>query len=266
MTAPTGDTGASVFDDHVSSWTAWQQEPWARVRYAVVAHVLDRHLAALPGSLRVLDVGGGDGRDSLRLAAQGHEVTILDYSGGMLDLARDAACAEGVADRVHLVKGAVGALSELAHRDFDAVLCHFVIGYVADSTAAVESVVSAARPGGLVSLIASNPVSDVLTRAVRGKDALGALEMIDDPAFHAVVFSSDVRRVEWRAAARALRGAGADVLGRYGCRAVIDLLNDDAYTSDPARLADVIRLEIAVSARSPYRDIARAWQLIARRR
>lgn len=250
----------------MSGWTAWQQEPWARVRYAVVAHVLDTHLIDLPGPLRILDAGGGDGSDSLRLAVAGHYVTLLDYSASMLARARDVARERGLTERVRLIEADLSGVTELGERDFDVVLCHFVIGYVADPAATVRQAVGSARRGGLVSVIASNPVSDVLARAVRGKDPAGALEMMDAPTSHALAFDRDVRRIDWRSAAGWLRVAGADVVGRYGCRSVIDLMNDGAFASDPANFADILRLEIAVAATSPYRDIARAWQLVARRR
>lgn len=259
-------TPATVFDEHMSSWTAWQQEPWARVRYAVVAHVLDAQLAELPGPLRILDAGGGNGGDSLRLAGQGHMVTLVDYSAAMLARAGEVAAGHGVTDRVRLVEGDVSALADLGERDFDVVLCHFVVGYVADPAAVVGQVVASARPGGLVSLVSGNPVSEVLARAVRAKDPAGALDMIGAPTFHALAFEHDVHRFDWRAGARALRVAGAGVVGRYGCRCVIDLMNDGDFASDPANFADILRLELAVAGTSPYRDVARAWQLIARRR
>lgn len=259
------DTRAAVFDEHISAWRSWQREPWALVRYAVVGHVLDSHIAGT-GPMRVLDVGGGDGTDSLRLAEAGHDVTILDFSDAMLRAAHTRSSELGVLDSVHLVTGQVGELAELRLAGFDLVLCHFVIQYLADPTSAVADVVAATRPGGLVSLVAPNPVSEVLAKAVRGRDPLGALDLLTARSFHAAAFEHDVNRIEWRSAARDLRAAGADVVGRYGCRCVVDLVNDSVFTSDADHLADIVALETAVCAASPYRDIARAWQLVARRR
>ena len=80
------DGGAStgVFDDRAGEWASWQASPWGRLRYAVVRETTARAVAALPGRLRVIDVGGGDGADSLPLAAQGHEVTVLDFAPELL--------------------------------------------------------------------------------------------------------------------------------------------------------------------------------------
>ncbi|HYZ02366.1 MAG TPA: methyltransferase domain-containing protein, partial [Candidatus Binatia bacterium] len=51
------------------------------VRAELVAVQVDGHL---PGIGRVVDVGGGAGRQTIRLARLGHEVTLLDPSEEML--------------------------------------------------------------------------------------------------------------------------------------------------------------------------------------
>lgn len=49
-----------------------------------------------PPAARVLDVGGGAGRNAIWLAQQGHDVTIADISAAGLDFARRAAAGAGV--------------------------------------------------------------------------------------------------------------------------------------------------------------------------
>lgn len=53
----------------------------------------------------VLELACGTGRCLLPMAAAGHEVTGLDVSATMLDIARSKAAAAGLAARVHLVDG-----------------------------------------------------------------------------------------------------------------------------------------------------------------
>ena len=71
-----------------AAWALWQDSPWGRLRYHVVARLLRSWTADLGDGLRVLDAGGGDGRDALPFALAGHEVTVLDRSPEMLRLAR----------------------------------------------------------------------------------------------------------------------------------------------------------------------------------
>jgi S-adenosylmethionine-dependent methyltransferase len=60
-----------VFDHHLAQWQEWCEAPWGRLRFNVVGETLRRQAAELGTSLRVLDVGGGDGRDALPLALSG---------------------------------------------------------------------------------------------------------------------------------------------------------------------------------------------------
>lgn len=54
---------------------------------------------SFPPRARILDVGGGSGRNAIWLAKQGHEVTIADISRSALEIASRAAGDGGVAVR-----------------------------------------------------------------------------------------------------------------------------------------------------------------------
>src|SRR5262245_8042849 len=119
MNEPTTRTSADsttqpeTFAAHLDSWHAWQQEPWGRMRYSVVWHVLEQHLPALGAGLRILDVGGGDGQEALRLAQQGHHVTIVDYSAPMLAEATEAATRLGIEDHITCMRADATDLDSL---------------------------------------------------------------------------------------------------------------------------------------------------------
>jgi ubiquinone/menaquinone biosynthesis C-methylase UbiE len=74
-----------------------------------------------PGS-RILDIGGGPGRYSIWLAAQGYRVTLADLSPDLLAIARQKAGEEGV-KLEDIVEANAIDLSRFADDSFDAVLC-----------------------------------------------------------------------------------------------------------------------------------------------
>jgi SAM-dependent methyltransferase len=162
---PERGPGADVFGDRSDASTTWQGSPWGRLRYSIAHRTTARAVADLPGPLRVLDVGGGDGADSLPLA-EGHQVTVLDFAPELLERAVQAAVAEGVADRVRTVCADLDGFLSNDHADalaptaFDVVLCHNVLHYRADVPATVRLLVGRVRPGGVVSVMAPNPVMD----------------------------------------------------------------------------------------------------------
>jgi S-adenosylmethionine-dependent methyltransferase len=265
MADPTTDP--ETFANHLETWHAWQQEPWGRMRYSVVWHVLQQHLRPLGDRLRILDVGGGDGVEAVRLAGVGHHVTIADYSAPMLAEAMVAASRAGVADRVVTVEASADDLGSVGGRSsFDVALCHFVVQYSADPGPVLDEIGDRVRPGGLLSLVAPNPASDVLAKAVRDLDPAGAIEMLDATHMHAQTFDHDVRRIEPSDAERLVHDSGFEVVHRYGGRCVMDLITNDDAKRDPQVYAALEALEHRLCAISPYRDIGRFWQIIATRR
>jgi len=258
-----------------AAWSLWQDSPWGRLRYRVVSRVLRSWTADLGPSLRVLDAGGGDGRDALSFALAGHEVTILDRSGQALELARAAAAAAGVQDRVHTVSADLEDLTALAaltrHREggsgsFDVVLCHDVLQHRASHAqvrADAATLVSSVRPGGLVSLLAPNPPADVLAAALRDGPsaawiALDAERSADPGTGHTAL------RLSQEFAQDALAEAGCDVVGRAGILAVTTLLEDSGGVDDRSA-ADLEELEVELSERVPFAGTARYWLIAGRR-
>jgi S-adenosylmethionine-dependent methyltransferase len=259
---------ADVFQQHLDDWARWQRSPWGSLRYRLVAQLLARHLTASE-PFTVLDLGGGDGADSVPLAAAGHDVVVADQSPGLLARARSRA-----AEARTTVRTVVAALDRPDGRAHlratlpdgaDLVLSHNVVQYLPDVETAVADAVSHVRHGGLVSLMATNPVNQVLSAAVRGLDPQAALALLDAPTVRAVTFEHDVRRIPWQDGERALRAAGCEPVARYGVLCVNHLITADDRKHEPDFAAALERLELAVADRDPYRDVAAMWMLVARR-
>ncbi|WP_432571369.1 class I SAM-dependent methyltransferase [Kineococcus sp. SYSU DK005] len=276
-TAPAGGGPTEAERREAAAWSTWQQSPWGRLRYRVVAALLRGALEELgPAPLRVLDAGGGDGRDALQLALAGHAVTVLDTSADVLGAARAAATAAGVAERLHTVAAGLEDLSALAaltrHRaggsgSFDVVLCHDVLqhrGSTAQVAADVATLTSSLRPGGLLSLLAPNPAADVLTAALREGPAQ-AWVLLDAERGADPGTGSSVLRLEPDAVERAVAAAGGEVVARHGVLTVTALL-EDAGRADERSVADLEELEVELSRRDGFRRTARYWHLLARRR
>lgn len=257
--------GADVFDSHASTWAEWRTSPWARLRYRLVAHILDRVLAELGGRCCVLDAGGGDGADSVRLAEAGHEVTVLDHSEPFLRRAEAAAAAAGAGERLRTVRGDVVRLVDAGLPEFDLVLCHNVLQYLTDAEDAVRGLVDRARVGGAVSLLAPNPAMDVLAVAVRETDPARGRTLLEASTVRSVTFDHEMRRLEADVVEQMLVECGCEVTHRFGIRCVSDLIGDNDLKSDAAFAADLERLELKLCDREPYLRVAKFWQLVARR-
>lgn len=251
------------FDEHLTRWRSWAASPWGRIRFAVVRRTLSHEVKALGGGpLRVLDVGGGDGRDALPLLEQGHAVTILDPSPGMLQEARSRSERIGPAGALRTVEGSIEDLEAQVGGGFDLVLCHFVLQYREPDIEDVKRLAGALRPGGRLSVIAPNPAGAVLSRLVREGPAAASAELARE-ASETVTFEQEVRKIDYERMGRDLEAAGLDVVAMYGGRCANDLLVDDEAKHDAAFYDELERLELLLCDREPFKRTGQFWQLVA---
>lgn len=254
---------SELFDGHLGAFTAWQASPWGRLRYTVVQALLARHLPS--GPLRVLDVGGGNGRDAVELARRGHHVTIVDIGEQSLVQAREAAIQAKVTEQISTRVGNILTLnSEIDCNSMDLVLCHNVVQYLNEPLPVILAALKAPLcGGGLLSLMAPNSHADPLLAAVRRMDLDEALELLDSGTRYSNAYDTNARACIPEEFAAELAHAGLTVVTRYGIRIVCDYIVDDARKSDPAFYSKLERLELAVADRPPYPDVARFFQFIA---
>jgi S-adenosylmethionine-dependent methyltransferase len=234
-----------------------------RVRTHVIHQHLRDHLA--PPPLRIVDIGGGAGHQSVPLARDGYDVTIVDPSPAMLERAGRLIAGEDgeVAARITLVEATgVQAPAALQGRRFGAVLCHGVLMYLDDPIALVTSLGDLAADNGVVSIVAKN-VEVLATRPALEGDWATALAAFDtDHQINGLGVDTRADRVETLSAMLADRGV--DPVAWYGVRLFTDAWTSDRPGRDPEDL--VLAVELEASRRDPYRRLSRLFHLLGRRR
>ncbi len=126
------------------------------VRTDVTWHNLLTHISEGPAF--AIDVGCGDGRDAVRLAQMGYEVTVVDESQLMLERARNLFMHAG--HKFTAIEGNTNDLLEKVDRSYDVVLSHGVLMYCVDQP---QQHIDA-----LAELVAPNGIVSVLTKGFKG--------------------------------------------------------------------------------------------------
>lgn len=245
------------------------------VRQEIITRQLRKHLPDQPG--RVLDVGAGQGTQSLRLARAGYRVVAVEPDPEMrarlrATLHNDPA---ELGERVKVVAGSVGDLdSAIAVDAYDVVLCLGVLMYLPESRSAITELARYVGPGGLLCVAVRTPVSAVWRPAAR-QDWQAALEALDESA-NARAQRRDMRYLnEIGAPARADEidtlaevavESGLELVRWYGVRVAVDLAElDPSAPADPRQLAALLDVEEHLGATDPYRQLAQLAHLILRR-
>jgi SAM-dependent methyltransferase len=244
------------------------------VRQEVISRHLARHLPSPPAS--VLDVGAGQGTQTLRLARAGHRVLAVEPDAEM----RAAFSAEldrqpgDLRDRINLVKGAVGDLAQVTRdRQFDVVLLLGVLMYLPSTEPVIAELAHHTRPGGVVAL-AIRTTTSALWRPAARQDWAAARAAFEE-ADRARREHRDVAYVnEIGTAARAvdldklLACAGPFGLKLeewYGVRIAVDAEElDPPAPADPQTLADLLDVEERLGATNPFRHLGQLALVVLR--
>jgi S-adenosylmethionine-dependent methyltransferase len=148
--------------------TRFAEKIYGGAKGAIRLAVLQADLAeALPDKpLRVLDVGAGLGHMSLWLAERGHDVTLAEPAGPMLEGAR-ARFAEAGQTATFIQAPWQDLLGQLDQR-YDLVVCHAVLEWLAEPTSILPVLHQLTAPDGMLSLAFYNKNALVYRNLLKG--------------------------------------------------------------------------------------------------
>ena len=231
------------------------------VRLAIVWQHLLQTLPQLTAGkpLRILDAGCGLGQMGLKLAELGHELVLSDLSEKMVDQTRTL-FAEKLPDvAVEYIHGPVQEISADKSGEFDLVLFHAVLEWVAEPKETLEHLLTLIRPGGDLSLMFYNRDALIFRNLIRGNwrkaesDNLQGEEGGLTPYNPLTLQEVEGWLDEWQ----------FERLSRAGVRVVYDFMDRKMREARPTE--EVVRIEMKYAQQEPYLQMGRYLHLIARK-
>ncbi|MCP4022121.1 MAG: methyltransferase domain-containing protein [Desulfobacteraceae bacterium] len=210
--------------------------------------------------LKILDAGGGHGPFSLRLAKQGHNVTLCDVSEKMLELAGKRVGDQGLEDRVTLVQSPIQDLPSIYHGPYDLVLCHAVLGWVAEPEVLILHLSEYIKPNGMLSLTFYNIVGMIYKNLLRANyKKIVQKQYAGWPGSLTPMYPRHPEDVlNW------LGKYPFEILCHSGMRVFHDYILDlEDREQNPSAVVD---LELEFSRQTPYRDMGRYQHIMAQKK
>jgi S-adenosylmethionine-dependent methyltransferase len=254
------------FDNNAERYAEYLETPEGRLRADLTFAQLCDFLSVKPAikPLRALDLGCGTGSAAVRLARLGIEVTLLDSSPAMLDLARRKIVDAGVSNKITIHQGDAGHLTEMFESEsFDIVLCHNVLEYVDDPDAVLrnaEHVMSGAT--AILSVLVRNQAGEALKAALQAGDLVAAEQNLNAEWGHESLYGGKIRLFTPAALELTLKNASLRIIARRGVRVVSDYL--PAKISRSAEYERIFSLERKLSQRQEFFGVGRYIQCLAR--
>jgi S-adenosylmethionine-dependent methyltransferase len=209
-------------------------------------------------SLTVWDAGCGQAQISLWLARHGHRLTLCDLSSKMLDKARFNFSEAGLNAAIYH-QSAQSLTVQL--NQFDLILCHAVVEWLADPITSLMAIAERVKPGGYLSLLFYNRNAMVYQNVLKGGWRLQPI--LDDHYIgkgHKLTpphpqFPHDLRAE--------MEKAGFSVEAHTGIRVFYDYLNREAKNNSDE--AELFALEQRYCRLPTYRDMGRYVHLLMKK-
>lgn len=249
-------------DGFAAGERAWV-ERFGNLRNTVRQVLIGRQLAdhVQPG-VSVLDVGCGQGTQSIRLAQRGCSVVGVDPSPQLLEQCTVDADAAGVS--LDLRRGELGNLDAVVgDRSFEVVCAHGVLMYLDDPRLALDQLIDRIAPGGLLSVTFRNGDALAFRPGMR-RQWQAAVQAIDATTY--------VNELGLRARADRLDDVTGHLIDRglsieawYGVRVFTDPAPAEEEAVTGADLEWLLRAEQQACTQDPYRRLASQIHVLARR-
>ncbi len=227
--------------------------------------------------VRVLDVGAGQGTQSIRLARAGHQVVAVEPDPDMRAVFRAALTdqPDEVQARVILREGSVGSLAAVTGGVvYDAVLLLGVLMYLPASAPVLTELAAHVAPGGFMA-VAVRTATSALWRPAARQDwqaALAALAEHDAAQAegrdmrYINEIGTPARADDFGQLTAAAAADGLELENWYGVRIAVDMAElDPPPPSDPGQLAALLDVEERLGATDPYRQLGQLAHLILRK-
>jgi len=120
------------------------------------------------GGLSILDAGAGQGNFALQLAQKNHLLTLCDLSSKMLQDAEALFAEHQLEKDVQFIHAPVQELSEHLNTQYDVVLFHAVLEWLAEPKETLKQLLKRIKPGGYLSLMFYSRTGLIYQNLTRG--------------------------------------------------------------------------------------------------
>lgn len=264
----TTDADRDRFQTEAEKYAAYLETPEGRLRLDLPFANL-REFLPMPSEqspLCALDLGCGTGANGLRLARLGFQVTLLDSSPAMLDIAKRAAQEAQIAEKIEAKHGDADQLVNLFQvGTFDVILCHNVLEFVENPGAVLHAAERALRnASAMLSVLVRNRAGEVLKSAIVSGDLAAADHNLTDEWGSEALYGGKVRLFTPDTTRAMLKEASLEVVAERGVRVLSDYLSPRVSLS--AEYERIFALERKLGRRPDFAAVARYTHYLARRK
>jgi S-adenosylmethionine-dependent methyltransferase len=251
-----------LFDAAASSWIKKKDFPWAKMRYEITHHFLLENLSAKPK--RILNVGCGDGIESLLLDDLNAEHFLVDYSEEMINQTTKFLSNSGFKSKYKTIVSNVYELKSKIKERFDLILFHNVLEYIDDPRKAICNLTSMLSENGLISIRHLNRYTNIVGPALFENNLYKVKKYLMNPemdsSFNIPIMTYTGEEIE-----KIISQSKLICIQRYGLLSLNNFIGNNEIKYDDEFYNKQKELEIYMADKFPYYHFARFGLFYCRR-
>ncbi|WP_028975445.1 methyltransferase domain-containing protein [Spirochaeta cellobiosiphila] len=242
------------FNAEASSWVKMKDLPWAKMRYEISHHFLMETITEKP--LKILNVGCGDGIESLLLDDLKAEHLLVDYSEEMINQAEQFLSHAGFNSPYKAIVSNVYELESKITGKYDLILFHNVLEYIDDPKQAIAILKSLLSDKGILSIRHLNRYTNMVAPALFQNNLDIVEKYLKTPEFDS---SFDITMMTYTGeeVEEFITQNGLDCLHRYGVMSLNNYIVNNEIKYEPDFYNKQKELEIYMADKFPYYHMAR---------
>jgi S-adenosylmethionine-dependent methyltransferase len=234
------------------------------IRQVIVWEDIERILSIFPDQstpLRVLDAGGGMAQLSQKLAKRNHKVTLCDLSYEMLRLAHVEIESNHLLSQYRFIHSPIQQLDKHLTEQFDLMLFHAVMEWLAEPKVALQGVLKHIKPGGVASVMFYNHHGLVYKNVVCGNIP----HVLQDMPFRKRFKLQPQKGLRPEDVYDWIEQSGFEIEGKSGIRCFSDYIGNRENMGEFTP-KDVLELERRLCREEPYLSMGRYIHVWARKK
>ncbi len=241
--------------EKIENWLAFQETPQGKLRYELTELVLNRYIKGK--KLNILDIGGGNGKESLWLAKKGHNITIVDISKKMLLNAKKKFDENKVGNNLNIINTDLSNGFKI-DKKFDVILIHNLFSYIDNVEQIIEQAFEHLSMNGILSIMQVNKYSEIFPPIIFENNLDKAYENIDATKTKIELYEdTEVYRYTAEELVNKINKYTVKQVQKYGILSMSYLIKDNELKYEKEFYEKLKKIEIRLMQEYPYTEIAR---------
>lgn len=243
-----------VFEKAADKWKNFKQLPWNRMRYEITNKLLLEEIDRK--ELSILNIGCGDGVETMLLDDLNASHTLVDYSHNMLEEADDFLKLNDFKSAYQCKQSDIKEIKSKLNIKFDLILFHNVIEYIEKPQQTILDLKGLLKDHGILSLRHLNRYTNICAPAAFENNLDKVMEYLNSPFMNSS-FGVPIHTYTGEEITGFLEEAGFNDIKRYGLMSLNAFISNNEIKYDESFYKKQLEIEVSLLQKFPYYHMAR---------